>query len=148
MEPTVAFAPVIQWAIGLGAAWAAVIAAAVYALQRQATDRLSAETGALKEHIDAQATDLNAVLSRLANENIDIRGRVGVLHERVEKLDGRTLQAPTIDSVHVMAIQVERMGGDVRAVKTELTGLREIMQRVEKQLDRHEDALLAERRPA
>lgn len=146
MDVPISQAQILTWGLSGGIAFIGVISAAVWLMVKQATDRFAADAAGLRDHLRQHAADEHGILERLANENIDTRRRVGVLHERIEKLDTRLSGTPSIDSVHGMALQVERLGGDVRSVKTELTGLREIMIRLEAQMGRHESALLQERR--
>lgn len=157
MDVSVPFAPVIQWVITLGVSFALGIGGIVWMLLKQATNRFAADAASLRDQISRHTGHELALLQRVMRESAETDGRVNVLHQRIEKLDGRLTFTPSIDSVHQVNTRIEQLNGTVQALKSELAGLRDsvgaqvkgvgdIMVRIEDQLARHDNALLIERR--
>lgn len=136
----------LTWAITAGISTVALIMSGVWLLLKSATDRFSADALQLRQHLERHARDENELLERLANENVDTRRRVGVLHERVEAVAARVASAPSVDSVHTVSLQMRDLAGEVRAMGTAVAGLKDLVVRLDGQLSRHEAALLQERR--
>lgn len=153
MDQAVPIGQLMQIGLGAGSILVTVLAAAVWAILRQATGRFSADADELKHHLRAHAADEQQLLDRLAGEHIDTRKRVGTLHERIEgvntevkAIQSRLEQTPGTRDVHALAIQVTTLGGNIQAVGSKIDGLEQLMRRFEGQLGRHEEALLIERR--
>ena len=153
MDQAVPIGQLMQIGLGAGSILVTVLAAAVWAILRQATGRFSADADELKNHLRAHAADEQQLLDRLSGEHIDTRKRVGTLHERIEgvntevkAIQSRLEQTPGTRDVHALAIQVTTLGGNIQAVGSKIDGLEQLMRRFEGQLGRHEEALLIERR--
>lgn len=153
MDQAVPIGQLMQIGLAGGGIVVSVLAAAVWAVLRQATVRFSADAAELKEHLKAHAADEQQLLDRLANEHIDTRKRVSTLHERIEgvstemkAVQSRLDQTPGTRDLHALSIQVTTMVGGMEALGVRIGGLEQLMVRIERQLGRHEDALLTERR--
>lgn len=136
----------LTWAITAGISAISIVMGGVYLLLKAATDRFSSDAKALHQHLERHANEENEILNRLANENIDTRRRVGVLHERVEAVAAKIERAPSVDSVHAVSLQMRDLAGEMRAMNAAVGGLKDLVVRLDSQLSRHEAALLTERR--
>lgn len=71
-----------------------------------------------------------------------INRELTILRERLSKAEARLDDTPNSKSVHELALSVERMSGNLKALGERMGGMDRIVDRVEKVLNRHEDFLL------
>jgi len=75
-------------------------------------------------------------LAAIAKESGETRSKVTV----IETVLG---QMPNKDSMHELALTIERLRGDLKAVAAQLDGMGGTLKRIDVTLDRHEDILSA-----
>ena len=65
-----------------------------------------------------------------------------VLRDRIAKVEGRLEQTPTVQAIHELAVSLEHLSGNLKATVARIEGLDEIIDRMDRVLNRHEEFLL------
>lgn len=90
--------------------------------------------------------ELEVLRAQLANRTAEIKAGMaedlGKLRERLSTAEARLNDVPSGGALHDLAISIERLRGDVKAVVERLTGVDRVVERMDKILSRQEDYLL------
>ncbi|WP_211868993.1 DUF2730 family protein [Neoroseomonas terrae] len=68
-----------------------------------------------------------------------LRDSLSAATQRIERMEGDMRHLPTRDDIHNLRVEVTAMRGDLREMRAEAKGMREIMTRTETAITRHED---------
>ena len=63
--------------------------------------------------------------------------------KRIERMEGDMRHLPTRDDIHALHVEVTSMRGELREMRAENRGVRDILSRTEAALTRHEDIIHA-----